>query len=286
MGNSKEGTVWMMPAGKLASASTKLWHELGENGARVIERLDDDKDRNFRRRVAEFMLRGGLDGSIHHKLARALLGKNFFGVEEWSTLYGINFSKKQLREVAEFPWGEDVLNSPCPFVSGERVKDTHFAFLGLDKLNGSPLTILKLQELHPETGQPKFNSYAPSAWYSNEKFAKEVTPKLRWYLMPQSIVSNTTDRDYATQKGKLPAEYEVPFGIEEVAKSLLFYRKNGVYLNPKVYGRVECVTSLGFRVSVGGFDGGGLDVDGWGVDANCAFGLAASRKFPSRTLNT
>ena len=42
MANSKEGTVWAAPAGKLASASTKLWNELGNRGGVVIVKLDED----------------------------------------------------------------------------------------------------------------------------------------------------------------------------------------------------------------------------------------------------
>lgn len=120
--------------------------------------------------------------ACYQKITREIMGKNFFGVEDWSALYGVNFSQKQLRRVAEFPWSEDILNSTCP-LCGKVVKDCHFAFVGLDRINGKPLTILKLQELHPATKQPKFYSYAPSAWYSEKKFAKETTMDFRWYLL-------------------------------------------------------------------------------------------------------
>lgn len=113
-------------------------------------------DEAFARRITSFMLRGGIDGSVHQKLARALLGQNFFGIEEWSTFHGMIFTKKQLREVTEFPWGEDVLNSPCPWNSGKLVHETHMAFLGLEKFKGEPLTILKWHDIYPATRQPKF----------------------------------------------------------------------------------------------------------------------------------
>jgi hypothetical protein len=69
---------------------------------------------------------------INQKRAREIMGKNFFGVEEWSILYDVKFSQKQLRQAAEFPWGEDILNSTCPFC-GKVVKECHFAFLGLHR---------------------------------------------------------------------------------------------------------------------------------------------------------
>jgi hypothetical protein len=246
-----------------------------------LARLRSDKD--YARRVAEFMLRGGIDGSIHHKLARATMGQNFFGVEEWATLYGANFSKKQLREVNEFPWGEDVLNSPCPFNKGKLVKDTHFAFLGLEKLNADPLTILKWQLLHPASGQPRFASYVPDSWYSQQALAAK-TARLRWYLLLASIVPNSTNTAWSDQLAMLTDGYEVPTAVEEVSKDILAYRKTGVYLNPSVYARVNDATSGGSRVNVGHFDGGRLSIDLWGVSGYYDLGLAASRKLP-RTLN-
>ena len=134
------------------------------------------------------------------------MNQNFFGVEEYATLYGVNFSKKQLREVSEFPWGEDVLNGPCPFNKSKTVRKTHFAFLGIDKLNGSPLTIMKFQKLHPASGQPKFYSYAPSSWYTGHPFATDKTMKLRWYLLLKDIVPNSTSTSWNDKKALLPAE--------------------------------------------------------------------------------
>jgi hypothetical protein len=243
-----------------------------------LARLRSDKD--YAHRVAEFMLRGGIDGSVHHKLARATMGQNFFGVEEWATLYGANFSKKQLREVNEFPWGEDILNSPCPFNKGKAIRETHFAFLGLEKLNIDPLTILKFQGLHPASGQPRFASYAPDSWYSQQEFAAK-TAKLRWYLLLASIVPNSTNTAWSDQLAMLTAGYEVPTAIEEVSKDILTYRKTGVYLNPSVYARVKDTTSGGSRVTVGYFDSNGLDVNDWDDDGYYGhIGLAASRKLP------
>lgn len=278
----KSETNWAsMPGGKLKTAESKLWNELGSRGAEVIARIDDDS--RFRRRVAEFMLRGGIDGSVHHKLARALMGQNFFGVEEYATLYGVNFSKKQLREVSEFPWGEDVLNGPCSFNKGKTVRETHFAFLGVDKLNGSPLTITKFQELHPASGQPKFYSYAPSScWYTGHPFAVDKTMKLRWYLLLKDIVPNSTSTSWNDQKAMLPAEYEVPTAVEETAKDLYVPRQTGgVYPNLKVYARVDDLSSDGDRVHVGDCHDGSVGVDYWNDDGYSFVGLGASRKLPA-----
>jgi hypothetical protein len=270
------GGLWTASYGEIG-ATLKALEDHGIT-TEHLARLRAESD--YAKRVAEFMLRGGLEGSVHQKLARAIIGKNFFGVEEWSALYGVNFTKKQLREIADFPWNEDVLNAPCSFVKDKSVKETHFAFLGLDLIKSKPLPIIKWQELHPESGQPRFYSYAPDCWYTKEKFANEPNCKFRWYLMPLEIVPNSTDKTYQEQVAMLPAEYEVPLAIEEVTKLILYYRKNGIDLNPTRWGRCQDVSSDGHRVYVGLFDPGGLDVDDyWDGNRRCNLGLSASRKF-------
>lgn len=275
MKSTTQSGLWKVEFGELG-ATLKVLQDHGITPDHLA-RLRAEPD--YAKRVAEFMLRGGLDASIHQKLARAVMGKNFFGVEDWSALYGVNFSQKQFRQVAEFPWGEDILNSTCP-LCGRVVKDCHFAFVGLDRLNGKPLTILKLQELHPATGQPKFYSYAPSAWYSEQKFAKETTMDFRWYLLHQNIVSKSEDETYGDQKTMLTADYEVPSAITEATKDLLVFRKTGNFVNSSRYARCECVTSDGGRVYVGRFGEYGLYVFyGRGDYRGCGLGVAASRKF-------
>jgi len=275
MKSTTQSDLWKVEFGELG-ATLKVLQDHGVTPDHLA-RLRAEPD--YAKRVAEFMLRGGLDASIHQKLARAVMGKNFFGVEDWSALYGVNFSQKQLRQVAEFPWGEDILNSTCP-LCGKVVKDCHFAFVGLDSINGKLFTILKLQELHPATGQPKFYSYAPSAWYSEQKFAKETTMDFRWYLLHQNIVPKSEDKTYGDQKAMLTADYEVPSAITEVTKDLLVFRKTGNFVNQSRYARCECVTSDGNRVRAGYFDGGGLHVYYfWDDYRYYSFGVAASRKF-------
>ena len=41
MPKSKERTVGMVPAGKLAAAQTKLWNELNGQGAFIVTQIDE-----------------------------------------------------------------------------------------------------------------------------------------------------------------------------------------------------------------------------------------------------
>ncbi len=248
-----------------------------------LARLRSDKD--YARRVAEFMLRGGIDGSVHHKLARATMDQNFFGVEEWewTTLYGANFSKKQLRDAGKFPWGEDILNSTCP-LCGKVVKDCHFAFLGLTAINGAPLTVAKWLELHPATDQPKFY-FNQNPWHVGQPHTDTAAMQLRYYLLHTEIVPNSTDKTPEEQAAMFPPEYEVPSTIAETTKDILVFRKTGVRPNGSRWAACTERTvktnsaDAGFVSCVGYFGESGLGVSSWGGNRFSGVGVGASRKF-------
>lgn len=279
------GNLVKLPFSDIGSTLELLSHE----GVREEHWNRLRSDESYRRRVAGLMLRGGLEeGSVHQKLARALMGQNFFGLEEWATLYGANFTKKQLREVAEFPWGEDILNGPCPFVQGKLVKDTHFAFLGVSKLNGDPLTVMKWHELHPATGQPKFYHSTDNPWHRGQPHTDTETMELRWYLMLKEIMPDSTSKMSEEQVIMLPAEYEVPTTIAEVTKDILAFRKTGGRPNYSRWAackertvKTDCDNAVGYVSCVGNFDEFGLEVYYWTGDRYDYVGLGASRKFPN-----
>lgn len=210
-----------------------------------------------------------------------LIGNNFFSIEDWVTFYGACFSQEQLYQVVEFPWNEDVLTSNCPLCN-KTVKDCHFTFLGLDRLNNEPLTILKLQELHPRAFQTRFMSYGSDSWYYNEKFATETTMDLRWYLLHIKGVPKSENKTYNEQKAMLPRGYEVPSTVTELTKNLLIHRKTGLHMNFNRFNRCNDITSEGYQVEVGGWPYGRLDCFR-GFDRSYESGVAASRKYPTKT---
>jgi hypothetical protein len=272
-----------MTKGKFEESVRALEQAIISNGGNprlVFDHLRSNEA--FAARTARFMIRGGREEPplrrrgrevfVFDKPLRAQLGMNFWGVEEWSILYGVEFSSGQIREIPKFPWSEDILHSPCPFYEGKKVKDTHFAFLGLERINGEPLTIMKWHELHPASGQPKFY-FAKNLWYNVHRFAVRPTCSFRWYLM--LLEPNSDSRD-------LPEGYEKPLAVEEVTKDILYYRKSGIYLNPDRYGYCRDVTVGGGYVYVGQFNRRGLRIrDPWFCGWFNLVGSAASRKLPS-----
>jgi len=278
MKNTSQDGLWTASYGEIG-ATLKALEDQGitkEHLARL--RVESD----FARIVADFIVQNSPIEpihQIHQKRARKIMGKNFFGIEEWSSFYGVEFSKKKLHKIAKFPWSENILNAPCPFHKGKKVNETHFAFLGLNTFKGKPLTIIRWQEIHPDSSQPKFYSYSLNSWYSQEKFANELTCDFRWYLMPLEIVPGSTSKIFREQTTILTPEYEVPLAIEEVTKVFLYYKKNGAYLNSKRYGRCRDVDSDGRRVDVGVFDSAGLIVSFyWGASRDDFIGVSSARK--------
>ncbi|OGN16204.1 MAG: hypothetical protein A3C81_02355 [Candidatus Yanofskybacteria bacterium RIFCSPHIGHO2_02_FULL_46_19] len=283
MTQAKSG-LWTMTKGEFEESVASLEKAVAKEGGNPRDLFDLFRtDNEYTRRIAQAMLRKGLVGSIESRMARMVLGRNIFDVADWMSYYDAKFTKKQIRDAGKFPWGEDVLNSPCPFNKGKLVKDTHFAFLGLTAINGSPLTVAKWLQLHPATGQPKFY-FNSNPWHEGQPHTDVATMQLRWYLMLKDIVPGSTDKTPEEQVAILPAEYEVPTTIAETTKDILVFRKTDVRPNGSRWAACTERTvktdkaGAGSVSCVGGFRGSGLSVYNWGGNRGAYVGGGASRK--------
>lgn len=202
------------------------------------------------------------------ELSRELPSLDCFGIADWLAFHG------------ECPWDDALLNSPCPFNKGKTIRETHFSFVGLESVNGEPLTLLQLQKLYPQSGQPRFASYAPGSWYSQQRFATFPTLQLRYHLLLRDIVPDSENRPFDEQKAMLPEGYEVPSAVVETAKDLFVFQKTGRHVNPNRYARTSDLDSDGSRVLVGRCSADGVRVRGsWGDRPCVNVGVGASRKF-------
>ena len=282
MGESqKTNGLWTMQKGEFEQSVSELERAIvaeGGNPRQLFDLFRTDKD--YTKRIARAMFRRGLDGSIAVKMARLVLGRNVFDDADWMSYYDASLPKKLLRAAAEFPWSDEVLNSPCSFNTGKLVKDTHFAFFGLPSLKGKPLTVLGWHDIHPATGQPKFY-FNQDPWYKNEGYANKTVCEARWYLLLKDIVPGSTDKLPEEQEKMLPPEYEIPTTIVEVTKNILCFRKTDVRVNPTRWARCQEKTSGGYRSCVGCFADGGLYVAYWYGSRDYYFSVGASRKLPS-----
>ena len=285
MSTRQTSGLWTMTKGEFEESVSALEKAVVKQGGNpralsVLSRPDGESAC----RIAQAMMCKGLVGSIESWLAQVALGRNIFTDADWMSYYDAKFTKKQLRDAGKFPWGEDVLNGPCPFNKGKLVKDTHFAFLGISGINGQPLTVAKWLELHPATGQPKFY-LNQNPWHAGQPHTDVATMQLRWYLMLKDIVPGSTGQTPEDQVAMLPPEYEVPTTIAEVTKDILVFRKTDVRPNPSRWAacteRTVGISSAvaGFVSCVGLFVENGLDVDGWNGHRQDSVGVGASRKF-------
>ena len=290
MSTRQTSGLWTMTKGEFEESVSALEKAVVKQGGNPRDLFDLFRtDGEYSDRIAQAMMRKGLVGSIESRLARVVLGRNIFTDADWMSYYDAKFTKKQLREAGKFPWGEDVLNSPCPFNKGKLMKDTHFAFLGIVGLNGQPLTVAKWLELHPANSgsgqsQPKFY-FNQNPWHVGQPHTDVATLELRWYLMLRDIVPDSTSKTPEDQVAMLPAEYEVPTTIMEVTKDILVFRKIGERPNGSRWAActertVKTSSAPAGGVScVGDFDESGLCVDGWDGSPIGSIGVGASRKF-------
>jgi len=284
MTQAKTSGLWTMTKGEFEESVASLERAVVQNGGNPVALFDLFRtDNEYACRIAQAMMRKGLVGSIESRMARVVLGRNIFDDADWMSYYDAKFTKRQLRDAGKFPWGEDVLNSPCPFNKGKTVRETHFAFLGISALNGAPLTVAKWLELHPATGQPKFYFNA-NPWHTGQPHTDEATMTLRWYLMLKDIVPGSTDMTPEDQVAMLPAEYEVPTTIAEVTKDILVFRKTDVRPNPSRWAACTERTVKTSQVDadlvscVGRFGEYGLNVSIWHGLRDDDVGVGASRK--------
>ncbi|MFA6272110.1 MAG: hypothetical protein WC693_03300 [Patescibacteria group bacterium] len=228
--------LWTVEFGQLG-ATLKALQDHGVTPEHLA-RIRSDQD--YAKSVAAYMRRDDLKGFLHQKQVRDIFGDNFFGIEEWSEFYGVNFSQKQLRAVSDFPWDEDFLKGPCPIHKGKELRETHFAFLGLHRVNGRRLTISRWRQLGPKNVEGEYSEPGQLTFGRNEYWNQHLACEgyihraceFRWYLMPLGAIGG----DLYHLDSDLDL-YEWPSAVEEVTKLILYHRKNGIYLNKEGYGR-------------------------------------------------
>lgn len=185
----------------------------------------------------------------------------FFGPEDWKKYFGIELPKHiylpvKIEELTA------ILESPCPFVQGKKVKETHYLFYLPVDFNGEPLTIGKWQEMFPHGSQPKFYRYMNvNAWYKDYGFAKMDTARFSWFLMFEGVIPGTESKTWDEQLALKSENYDVPKLIEVTPMHFLVHKKNdGQRINENIWGRTCDVDSDGDHVRAGNFDGDGFGV--------------------------
>ena len=224
------------------------------------QKVIGSKDNVLAEKIIRLIDNGGFEPTTSQKLARDIMGKNFFGVEEAIKYFGLNPTKQQLTALSEIPWNKAVL---------EECKDTHVLIAIL------PLSIL---EIRGKVEHKLFYSHE-DAWYNKESFEKSKG-ELGWQLIRKTPVENSTSKMWQDQQALLGKTDETPKAQVMVYTIIGHFLATGVRLFENVYVRCSDVDSDGRRVGVGDFDSKGLVVNSLS-DGHCYdhLGLSSARKF-------
>ena len=167
------------------------------------------------------------EGTIQEQMdmAKEVMNEEFFGFQEVKKAFGIEINPE---DIPKIPFGKAEL---------ERAKELdQFLVLRVDKApDGEPLSMQKINEILKGkvsdgskllfSGDGK-GGLESDAWYRNEKFSKEETPKLAWSLASKEVIPNSTSKNYLQQteelvnyiKDSVFKEEEVPEEYQEAIK--------------------------------------------------------------------
>ena len=248
-----------VPAGDINAANQRLWVAIGDNAEEVAARINTDPA--FVANIARLMVNGGYEPSTSQKLAREIMGKNFFGIEEAIKHFGVNATKQQLAYLAEVPFSEEVLKS-C--------KDTHVLVAVF------PLSILDIRGIAKK--QSDRTLFYSQDWYDKQAFAKDKG-EVGWQLVRKEPIANSTSKTWSDQQALLSKDEETPTARIVVYTTVGHFLATGERLFEKIYVRCVDLSSGGGRVRVGRFGAEGLSVNGWNdVDRDDDLGVSAARK--------
>ena len=248
-----------IPSGQTNGAFQRFMVALGENADTAVTRINTEPA--FADRMASYAMNGGVESSASQTRAREIMGKNFFGIEEAIKHFGVNPSRRQIAALGEVPFSEDVLTA-C--------KDTHVLVAVF------PISIVDIRNIVKKL--PDQTLFYNQDWYDDEAFANDKG-ETGWQLVRKAPIANSTGKTWNEQQALLSQDEETPKAQVMVYTIIGVFLATGERLFEKVYVRCVDLDSIGDRVYVGSFVGGGLGVDGWGDDGrNDGIGVSAVGK--------
>ena len=182
----------------------------------------------------------------------------------------------------------EIMDSPCPFWEGKRVKDTHLLALIPSHVAGQPLTLDYLGQLiKSPQGEGHGTQYAFYWDTAGEAIGSQASGSSYGVLMTRDVLLGSRWGNYAAQcalvsnhANRTGISYEVPRALEASVVMLLHHVRSGERLysdNPLTY--TYCQEEIeGYPLIVGEFFSGGLFVSP-SIDADGANGAAGLRKF-------
>ena len=208
-----------------------------------------------------------------------------FGKRDWEHYFGhvSTFPPALPADIAE------IMNSPCPFWAGNKVRDTHWLVL-IPKYVKRRWKALTLDYLGKLIQSPQGGGHGTQYRYHADSVREAIESQgpggSYWVLMTRDVLPGSRWHCYEDQR-KLVAYhaartglgYQLPSALEASVVMLLHYVMSGARLysdNPWTYTRCRDNSTAGYPVAVGGFSSEGLYV---GPLPRLVFGVAVLRKF-------
>ena len=200
-----------------------------------------------------------------------------FGPKEWFIYFG-GYLKNTPRLS---PNMTEILNSPCPFVDGKKVHETHLLVLVPQTVNGQPLTFKTLGELVQKPLQGHATNYS---YFYLGVYTDPAAPPSHWVLMTRDVIEGSRNKRYQTQQALLSQKgqgfYRVPTIIDATVCIFMEYVRTATRLysdSPWTFARCQEKYSADCQLGVGGFGAGGLNISHDGAD-DMFIGVGGSRK--------
>lgn len=225
----------------------------------LAQRVIDSKANDLGTKLVRFIRDETFEPSTSHKQARAIMGKNFFGIEEAIKYFGVNPSKQKVAYLAKVPFTEEVLKS-CT--------NTHVLVAMF------PMSILNIR------GKVERNLFYShdDARYNKQAFAQDKG-EVSWHLVRKVPIADSTNKTWNEQQALLSKDEETPTVRIVVYTMVGHFLAAGERLFENIYVRCSDLDSDGRRVGVGSFASWGLFVNAWRDDHRDGdIGLSGVRK--------
>ena len=197
-----------------------------------------------------------------YTLAQTILGKDFITPEEVTKSHGIVYTEDQMTKFGDTLPSQEVL---------VWCRDNGYMVVaGPNK----PMSLLEVREMKSGYFYSK-----SGGWYVDQKFARNDKADTRWIVVRKEPVPDSTSKTWNEQQALL-SDVEITPNATEVVWAITVYKAvRDIYLLPNIYVRTSSLGSGGYRVHVGRFDDGGLDVGSWSDDGRgSALGVSSARK--------
>lgn len=194
------------------------WRELAEYRQGLEERLTNGSIEEAQSALSELKVKTETYQQLLQEQAtpiRDLLGRCFFGAEEWEKALGVSVGRPPPIPPSIT---KELLESVCPFntklqySTPGRVAETHVLVLMPKTVDGQPYTALELARICSRVeharGERLFSNEIPAQFWKREAWAQKPQECMEWVLLPREEPNEYLSHFHDHFRSKSPDEQE------------------------------------------------------------------------------